>query len=288
MYFSGIADEAGKDLATQIKAHQELGWSHIEPRTIDGVQFTDLSDDRFNEVRAALADAGLTVSCIAGPIANWASRITNPIENDLAILERNIPRMKQLGTQFIRVMSWPNDGLSDEDWRSRAISRMKQLTAMAEAGGVTLVLENCDGWASVSAENNGAFLSEVGSPALKAVYDTGNAASHGFLNTWEWYQASKAHIAYVHIKAHTGPQPDGSDGEHVYPDESEQSKVEETLTDLFASGYDGGISIEPHLDSVIHLGKEIDDSDSAYRSYIEYGQRTMKIVEKARAAAGIS
>ena len=284
MYFSGIADEAGKDLASQIKAHKELGWTHIETRSVDGVQFTALEDSVFNDVKGQLDDAGLTVSCIAGPIANWATKITDPIENDLRILETNIPRMKQLGTQFIRVMSWPNEGLSDADWKSQAISRMKQLAAMAEDGGVTLVLENCDGWASTSAEANGTFLAEVGSPALKAVYDTGNAASHGFLNTWDWYQASKDHIAYVHIKAHTGPQPDGSEGEHVYPDESDESKVAETLEDLLRGGYDGGISIEPHLDSVIHLGKEISDGDAAYQSYVEYGRRTMKIVEAAQAA----
>ena len=47
MYFAGISDEAGTDLATQIKAHQELGWTHIELRNIDGTCITDLSDEEF-------------------------------------------------------------------------------------------------------------------------------------------------------------------------------------------------------------------------------------------------
>ena len=36
MYYTGFADEAANDLATQIKATKELGWSNIESRRIDG------------------------------------------------------------------------------------------------------------------------------------------------------------------------------------------------------------------------------------------------------------
>ena len=62
MYYSGIADEAGKDLATQIRAHKELGWSHIEMRTVDGVQFTDLTDDQFDVQVAMDSDGDFVVA----------------------------------------------------------------------------------------------------------------------------------------------------------------------------------------------------------------------------------
>jgi sugar phosphate isomerase/epimerase len=77
-------------------------------------------------------------------------------------------------------------------------------------------VENCDGWASASAENYGRFLNWWTRPPVKAVYDTGNAASHGQSNTWEWYQNAKPHIAYIHIKAHTEAQK-GEKGKHVFP-----------------------------------------------------------------------
>ncbi len=281
MFFSGIADEAGQDLATQIKAHKELGWTHLEPRAIDGVQFTDLSDSVFDEVKAQLAEAEMSISSIAAPIANWATKITDPLANDIAILERNIPRMQELGIPFIRCMSWPNDGLSDADWEKTAVSRMKELAAIAEQGGIAMVLENCDGWASVSAKACGAFFDQVGSPGLKALYDTGNAPSHGHSDTWDWYESCKDHLVYVHIKCHTGPQADGGDGEHVYPDEGPASLIPETLKDLFANGYDGCISIEPHLESVVHLAQEISNDEAAYSSYVEYGKRVMRLVDAA-------
>ena len=41
MFFSGIADEAGKDINMQIKAHKELGWSFIEMRNVGDKNFID-------------------------------------------------------------------------------------------------------------------------------------------------------------------------------------------------------------------------------------------------------
>lgn len=284
MFYSGIADEAGRDLEMQIRAHQELGWDHIELRMVGESQFTDVSDQQFDQIVAALDAADLKVSCFASAIANWATKITEPLENALTTLDRAIPRMHRLGTPFIRVMGWPNDGLSDDEWRAEAVSRMKELAKRAADGGVTLVLENCDGWPSTSPEAIGEFFGLVDSPALKAVYDTGNPAGHNH-DTWQCYQAAKPHIVYVHIKAHTGPQPDGSAGDHVYPDEPSRSKVLETLVDLFAGGYDGGISIEPHLKTVIDKDKRISDAEAAYQTYVEYGRRTMKLVEQAKSDA---
>ena len=278
MYYSGIADEAGKDLATQIRAHKELGWSHIEMRTVDGVQFTDLTDDQFDDAVRQLDQAGLKISCYASAIANWATKITDPLQRDIEILERAIPRMKRTGTSFIRVMGWPNDGLPDEQWRDLALDRMKQLVTIAEQANIQLVLENCEGWPSQSVENTRWFFEQIPSPAFRAVYDTGNPEQHGHTNTWQWYEVSKSRISYVHVKVYTG----GPDGRFVYPDQPSPCKVTETLRDLFQSGYDGGISIEPHMESVIHAGQTITDADAAYRNYIEYGRRLEKLVEQVK------
>jgi sugar phosphate isomerase/epimerase len=61
-------------------------------------------------------------------------------------------------------------------------------------------------------------------------------------------------------------------------------RVPETVADLLATGYDGGISIEPHLAAVIHTGQQAQSADELYRSYTEYGRRLMAIVEAAQAA----
>ena len=50
MILTGIADEAGMDIQTQVKAHKELGWSDIEIRAVDdGTNLTDISDEEFEK-----------------------------------------------------------------------------------------------------------------------------------------------------------------------------------------------------------------------------------------------
>ena len=73
----------------------------------------------------------------------------------------------------------------------------------------------------------------------------------------------------------------GEDGKQqsCFPDEAD-SGTSTILQQLLHEGYDGWYSIEPHMIAVIHLGKSADeDPETAYRLYVEYGQRLMKLIE---------
>lgn len=282
MFFSGIADESGASIEAQIAAHKELGWDHIELRMVDGENVCLMSDEAFNKVAVAVKDAGLKVSAFGSAIANWSRNITEDFAVDLDELKTAIPRMKALDVEFLRVMSWKGDGVDQEEWGNEAVRRFKEMAAIAEEAGIVLALENCCGYANLSPEIFVSFLERVGSPAVKALYDTGNPAGYGY-ETWPFYEALKPHTVYVHIKANVGRNADGTEGEYVYPDDPRSvSMVAETLTDLFASGYDGGVSIEPHLAAVIHTGSRSASDEKLKSTYLEYGRRLMKIVEQAR------
>ncbi|MFH0911588.1 MAG: sugar phosphate isomerase/epimerase family protein [Planctomycetota bacterium] len=275
MFFSGIADEAGPGIDAQIRAQKELGWSHVELRTVDGKQFTQVTDEEFNAIRQKLDKAGIRVSSFASAIANWARPVTNPFDADLADLKRAIPRMKKLGCPFLRVMSWPNNCLAQDAWKAETVRRMKELARIAEDGGVTLVLENCDGWAAQSSKHMIEFLASVDSPALRVVFDTGNPPFHHY-DGLEMYTVVKPHVAYIHIK---DSYVDSDGGVHyAFPNEG-HGYVRQILTDALRGGYEGGISIEPHLAAVIHEGKAADTEGAAYKLYVEYGRRLQKLVE---------
>ncbi len=285
MFFTGISDEAGQDIDTQIKAHQELGWKHLELRLVDKTNITQISDAKFDEVAEKVAAAGMEVSCFGSAIANWARPITCDPQIDIDDLKQAIPRMQRLGTPFIRVMSYPNDGDNPVDetaWRNESIKRMKNLAKIAEDGGITMVHENCSGWGGLSAENSNILLGEVNSPALKVVFDTGNPVTYG-QDAWDYYQKVYNDIVYVHIK-----DVKRVDGEDIYCYCGDgQGYVREILGDLLGKGYDGGISIEPHLAAVIHTGKQADNAEQLYQTYTEYGRRLMQLVKEvapARAA----
>lgn len=282
MIFSGIADEAGSTIERQIKAHQELGWEYIELRMVDAESIAMLSNEKFEQIALKLQEAKIKVSCFASKIGDWSRKISGSFEEDIRDLRTAIPRMQRLGTQYIRVMSWPNDGWGEEDWKREALRRMGELTRMAEEAKITLAHENCSGWGA-RPETCRELIETINSPYLKVLYDTGNPPAEGY-NAWEFYQTIKEHIVYVHIKD-AFQKEDSGKVTFTFPAEGD-GRVKEVLKGLFLSGYNGFISIEPHLASVIHDEKMADKEKEPYSVYLEYGRRLMKVVAEVESGGG--
>ena len=55
--------------------------------------------------------------------------------------------------------------------------------------------------------------------------------------------------------------------------------VREIIQDLMNRGYEGGLSIEPHLAAVVHTGEE-SGPEKLYESYVTYGRRLSNLVER--------
>ena len=275
MKFSGISDEAGQAIEVQIKAHKELGWEYMEIRNVDGENLTMVSDTKFDEVYNKIAESGLKVSCFSSAIANWATEISGDFNKDVEELKRAIPRMHRMKTRYIRVMSWPNNKenpLPEPEWRKEAIRRMRELARIAEDSGIILVHENCSGWGGLSGDNMLNLYEGVNSPAFKLLYDTGNPVVDNCGDPWIFYSKIKHLIEYVHIKDYkSGTNPPRA----TYPGEGD-AKVKEILQDLKKTGYDGFVSQEPHLASVVHEGK-VGDKNLTYQTYITYGKKLMQI-----------
>jgi sugar phosphate isomerase/epimerase len=199
MILSGIADEAGKTIEEQIEAHRKLGWNHIEIRNVSSVNLTRVSESDFEKIRGKLNEAGMQVSCLGSEIANWARKISGDFKTDEEDLKRAIPRMKKLNTKYIRVMSYPNDGMGESEWHEEVLKRMKELTNIAEGEGIILAHENCSGWGGVSAENCRTLTEEIGSASFRVLFDTGNPPAEG-QDSWDFYNTVRKYIVYVHIK----------------------------------------------------------------------------------------
>ena len=128
------------------------------------------------------------------------------------------------------------------------------------------------------AENSNILLGEVDSSALKVVFDTGNPVTYG-QDAWAYYKSVEKDIAYVHIK--DAKKINGEDEYCMCGDGD--GYVKEIVGDLLSNGYDGGISIEPHLAAVIHTGATTDNKDHLYQSYVDYGKRIIEIGEEVTA-----
>ncbi len=283
MYLTGFADEASQNLDEQIKATKELGWNSIESRNIGGKNIHDLPEEDFEKVVEKLESANIHINCFGSAIANWAKNINDSFDITLAEVERAIPRMKRLGTKLIRIMSYARcEG--EEQYAAERFKRLTEVVAMFKENGLQPVHENCMNYGGMSWKHSLELMENV--PGLKLIYDTGNSpfmkdyAKGGdvWQDSWEFYSNVKQHIAYVHIKDSLNPKP-GEKEEYTMPGEG-QGYVKEILADLKTGGYDGGISIEPHLAAVFHNPAAMNTpGDKSYDLYVEYGQKLMRLLE---------
>ena len=286
MYMTGFADEASTNIDGQIKATLELGWENIEARNIDGVNIHDIDDKAFDIVYGKLQDAGVSINCFGSTIANWAKSIEQPMHPDIESLNRAIPRMKKLGTKLMRIMSYaviPNRSPEKQEKDAR-FTRLNIIAEMLLQEGIQPVHENCMNFGGMGWSYTLELINEV--PGLKLVFDTGNPVFFDDRtkrepfpkqSSWEFYEIVKQHIVYIHIKDGIW---DGQNMNYTYPGEG-SGDVVKIMTDLISSGYDGGVSIEPHLATVFHDEAQQKSSEELkLNTYVEYGRRIEKIIKQ--------
>lgn len=287
MYLTGFADEAGCAIDQQIKATLELGWCNIESRNIGGKNITDISDEEFEDVYAKLQDAGVKINCFGSAIANWGKQITDPNEKSFEEVRRAIPRMKRLGTKLVRVMSYAvlPDRSPDDQMIDARVKRLGEICKMFTDEGILPVHENCMNYGGMGYAYTLELVEKI--PSLKLVFDTGNPVftddrtkpqPYPKQSAWEFYTNVKQHIAYIHIK----------DG--LWDAEEKKCKfthaaqgdgdVKRIVKDLLDSGYDGGISMEPHLAVVFHDDSVQSEEQVKYDNYIAYGQKFMELIKE--------
>lgn len=295
---TGIADEAGASLDVQIRAHKELGWNSIESRVIevDGVKgnLHEVPEETFNKAVEILEASNMGVCGFGAIIANWAHTIEDDFSITEAEIARTIPRMQRLGTKLVRVMSYAirkDDNGNDlpDQMEEERFRRMREIQKRFADAGLTVVHENCMNYGGMSVSHALKLLENV--PGLKWVYDTGNPVFNEDRDhpgqrqdSWAFYQAVKPHIAHIHVKDGKW-NADKNDADYTFPGEGE-GKTEPIMKDLIESGYDGFISIEPHVAVVFHGAGAADDLDpetkarEQYDSYVKYGRQLEAMLKR--------
>jgi sugar phosphate isomerase/epimerase len=291
MILTGIADEAGALIDTQIKATKELGWKHIEARSVEVEGFPkanlhDIDEAAFEIVEQKLAESRVEIYAFGSTIANWGKKVDDPF--DLADVERAIPRMQRLGTKFVRIMSYAvregNDQMEAERFR-----RINEITKRFLDAGLTPVHENCMNYGGMSWQHGLKLLENV--PGLKWVFDTANPVFNADRSKpdpqpkqdpWEFWTNIKEHVVHIHIKDAVW-RPEKNDADYTLPGDGDAA-VKRILKDAFDGGYDAGISIEPHMAVVFHDDSKTASDEEVYDSYIRYGRRMMEVIDEVKAS----
>jgi sugar phosphate isomerase/epimerase len=248
----------------------------------------DIPDAAFAIVERKLKDNGLGVYCFGSTIMNWAKTVETPFDVTLAEVKRAIPRMKQLGTKFIRVMSF-KPGDNDDKTPTVVFDRVREVTQMFLDAGVQPVHENCMNYGGMSWQHALELLDKV--LGLKWVFDTANPIFNSDRSKpkpwpkqdpWEFWTHVRDYVAHIHVKDATW-NPTKNDADYNWPGEG-HARVRDILKDAFARGYDAGISIEPHMVVVFHDAKAQTASEDATRqNYVDYGRRLEKLISGVKA-----
>lgn len=294
MILTGIGDEAGNTLDAQIRAVKELGWNTLEMRGVEvpgfaKANFHDIPDKAFDLAADSLKSAGVGVYCFGSTIMNWAKKVGDPFDVTLAEVRRCIPRMQRLGTRFVRVMSF-KPGDDEERTPDEVFRRVREVTRMFLDAGITPVHENCMNYGGMSWRHALELLEQA--PGLKWVFDTANPVFNADRaqskpwprqDAWEFWTHVRDHVAHIHVKDATW-NPAKNDADYNWPGEG-QGRVREILRDAFARGYDGAISIEPHMVVVFHDAGSKSNDDAMHANFIDYGRRLEKLISEVRPKA---
>ena len=240
---SAFGDEIAADLNEQCRVLNELRIGYLELRGAWGVNVLKMSDAEVDRVQATLAAHNIRVSALGSPVGK--SPLLDPIENEVANLQRLGQIAHKLGTRHIRIFSfYPPDTSSHaayDQYVDQAIASLARLAAEAEKLDLLLLLENEKGIVGDTVARCHRILQAIDSPHLTFAWDPANFVQVGEAKvTEDGWPLLSPHTGYVHIK---DAKLDGA----VKAAGEGDGQVADLLTRLKAKGYQGMLALEPHL-----------------------------------------
>ncbi len=236
---SGFSDEIAPEFDKQLETIKEFGISHIELRAADGINVSDLTEEKVKEVKAKLAAAGIGVSSIGSPIGKIG--IAEEFAPHLDKLKRTLEIQKELDAPYVRMFSFylPKDRDPGE-FREEVLDRMGKMVEEAEKWDSVLLHENEKGIYGDNASRCKDLMDAFYGPHFRAVFDFANFVEVG-QQTLPAYENLKPYIEYVHVKDALMKE------KKVVPAGRGDGHVKEILADLIGGGWKGFLSLEPHL-----------------------------------------
>ena len=266
---SGFSDEISADINTQFEAFKRLGISYFEPRGIDGKNISTLTEDEAKELLSKMNEYGIKASSIGSPVGKID--ISDDFEPHFEMFKNVVTIAKILGAKYIRIFSFYNREDWNEETRCEVIKRFHTLLDYAKENGVVLLHENEKDIYGETIDTCLELMKELSCDNFKAVFDPANFVQAG-QDTKKAYELLKPYIAYMHIK-------DSLANGDIVPAGDGNGNIEYILDDLLKNGYDGFISLEPHLGSFEGLAElELDDKMTKLE---KGGEHTFRIAYNA-------
>ncbi len=253
---SAFADEISMDLTTQMDVLDKYSIKHIEMRGVNGKNLSDCTLAEAKEIKSQMDARGFSLSAVGSPIGKIG--ICDAFGPHLDQFKRVVEIAQMMETKFIRMFSFfiPK-GEDPEKYADEVLKRWNQFIEAAKGSGLTLLHENEKGIYGDTAARCLNLLKSLDCPMVRATFDPANFVQCGVQPYPDAYELLAPYIAYMHIK--DALFADGS----VTPAGEGDGHVPQILAELKKAGYDGFLSLEPHLadfEGFAALEQECDES----------------------------
>ena len=267
---SGFSDEIDESIKVQFQTLNELGIQYFEVRGVNGKNVADISAEELQALQNDMRAYGIQVSSIGSPIGKVL--ITEDFEPHFEKFKWVVHVAKTLGTKYLRMFSFYRpEGTAWEVFRGQILENLSRMIAYAEEQDVILLHENEKEIYGDTAVRCLDLMRELYGPHFKAVFDPANFVQCG-VDVKEAYEMLAPYIVYMHIK---DARADGS----VTPAGMGIGQVPYVLRALKQKGYQGFLSLEPHLGSF--AGLEHLETDDAMLKLEKSSKRTFMIAHNA-------
>jgi sugar phosphate isomerase/epimerase len=208
---------SGQDINSILNSIRELELEYIDLRTIGDKNVTDLSNSEVKQIKDAIQEHGVKVSTISPflffrlPLTEGEDdqTIRGSYSGHLNMLNRAIELAQMFDCNLIRCFSFETEFLFSKsgykdlpfDIWGKIIERLQKAVRIAEAGGVTLALENCH-WCNLGTGLLAAkAIKEIGSKNVGLWWDPANSAMASGENPYpEEYEQVKDCIVSIDMK----------------------------------------------------------------------------------------
>ncbi|GIX07105.1 MAG: hypothetical protein KatS3mg115_1508 [Candidatus Poribacteria bacterium] len=235
---SAFADEIGPDLDEQLRVLRENRIGLIELRSVWGKNVLQLSAREIRDIRHAADAEGVGFSAIGSPLGKYP--IGDPIEPQLEGLKLAVEYAQVLDAPYIRLFSfWIPRGESPDAHRSAVLDRLEAFVEVARGSGVRLAHENERGIYGDTSVRCRDLLDSLDPEVFVGIFDFANFPREE--DRWTAWERLRDRIAYFHIKDVDFER------NRVVPAGQGDGKIEPILRDAYARGFDGFLTLEPHL-----------------------------------------
>ncbi len=244
--FSAFADEIAPDLKTQMEVCAANGVRCIDVRAIDKINVSEFTVKQAREYAGQLADGGFATACIGSPIGKI--RIDEPFKPHLDLLKHCCELAHIFGSDYIRIFSFYGpEGGNIAEHRDKVMDQISEMVSTAEQADVVLLHENEKAIYGAAPDGVKDIFATIKSDYLKGIFDPANFVEEGFAPCDEGWAKGLAELThYFHIKDKD------RDAETCVPAGEGEGQIPEILADAKARGFDGYMTLEPHM---AHVGQ---------------------------------